>query len=73
MSKDPTSATYIPLRVRDIVRETMSAAVKRDEGYLACENVLLQKELQHAKRESDDIETKYEEASGKVIQQLIPY
>ncbi len=58
MSKDPTSATYIPLRVRDIVRETMSSVGKRDEGYLARENVLLQKQLQHVRRESGDMEAK---------------
>lgn len=49
LSRDSTSATYIPLRVRDIVRETMSGppAGRKEESYLARENVMLQSQVKH--------------------------
>ncbi len=59
MSKDPTGtgATYIPMRIREIVKETLSS-VRREDNSLVRENVLLQKELQRAKTENKELGTK---------------
>ncbi len=65
MSKDPTGATYIPLRIREIVKETLSS-VRREDNSLVRENVLLQKELQRARTENRELGTKNEAVSEKV-------
>ena len=64
LSKDATSATYIPLRVREIVKETLTT-LKQDSPQ-SQENTSLKKELQSVGKENTDLGIKYKAVSEKV-------
>ena len=64
LSKDATSATYIPLRVREIVKETLTT-LKQDSTQ-SQENASLKKELLSVRKENIDLGIKHMAVSEKV-------
>lgn len=76
MKKDKTSSTYIPMRIRDIVQETLSplawgrplltSSLSRENSHLQKELDKAQDILSQSRKECHDLGVKYIAVSEKV-------
>ena len=82
MKRDVTSAAYVPMRIREIVQDTLSSinweTSVQEDGGLSKEHVLLRKELEQAedllkqsREDCQDISAKYVAVSEKVRHILV--